>query len=185
MKNGKQNENLKNCKKIRSNIEMLLVVIGVLGFILSIVIFINTRLERRKILVLDLECIYNEISQKFKNEIGECEENILLIRVMNTGQQAVAVDKNTFKIIGPKKNVKTYETDWFGLDDIPYPLNPGESFEVGIFEDSFTSFQGYEGYSEDIIPISVEVLDIQGKLYKTKLKYNLLLAVSAIEKSSK
>ena len=164
---------------------MLLDVMGVLGFILSIVIFIITRLERRKTLVLDLECICGELSQKFKSETGEHNEDMIIIRVMNTGQQAIAVDKNTFKIIGPKKSVNTYETDWFGLDDIPYPLNPGESFEVGIFEDSFTSFQGYEGYSEDIIPISVEVLDIQGKLYKTKLKYNLLLAVSAIEKSSK
>ena len=163
---------------------MLLIVIGVLGFILSIVIFIITRLERRKTLVLDLECIYGELSQKFESEIGECKDNMLLIRVLNTGQQAVVVDKNTFKIIGPKKKVNTYETDWVGLNDIPHPLNPGESFEVGIFENTFASYQGYEGYSEDIIPISAEVSDIQGKLYKTKLKYNLLLAVSAIKKGS-
>jgi len=163
---------------------MLLDVIGVLGFILSIAIFIITRLERRKTLVLDLECIDYGLSQNFENEIGECKDNILLIRVINTGQQAVAVDKNTFKIIGPKKKVNTYETDWVGLNDIPYPLNPGESFEVGIFEDTFASYQGYEGYSEDIMPISAEVSDIQGKLYKTRLKYNLLLAVSAIEKGN-
>ena len=164
---------------------MLLAVIGVLGFILSIVIFIITRLERGKTLVLDLECIDYGLSQKFKSEITECEEMMLLIRVINTGQQAVAVDKNTFKIIGPKKKVNTYEIDWFGLNDIPYPLNPGQSFEVGIFEESFKCTQGYEGFPEDIIPISAEVLDIKGELYKTKLKYNLLLSVSAIEKGSK
>jgi len=162
---------------------MLLDILGVLGFILSIVIFIITRLERRKTLVIDLECIDCGLSQKFENEIpDECEEMILLIRVINTEQQAIAVDKNTFKIIGPKKKVNTYEVDWFGLNDIPYPLNPGQSFEVGIFTDSFKYTQGYEGYSEDTIPISAEVSDIQGKLYKTKSKYNLVLAVDAIEK---
>ena len=71
---------------------MLLVVIGVLGFILSIVIFIITRLERRKTLVLDLECIYSELCQKFESEIGECKDNILLIRVLNTGQQVEMVN---------------------------------------------------------------------------------------------
>ena len=50
---------------------MLLDVMGVLGFILSIVIFIITRLERRKTLVLDLECIDYGLSQNFENEIGE------------------------------------------------------------------------------------------------------------------
>lgn len=163
---------------------MLLAVIGVLGFILSIVIFIITRLERGKTLVLDLECICGELSQKFKSETGENNEDIIIIRGMNTGQQAIAVDKDSFKIIGPKKNVDIYYTDWFGLDDISYPLNPGQSFEVGIFEESFKYAQGYEGYPEDIIPISAEVSDIQGKLYKTRLKYKLLLAVSVIEKGN-
>jgi len=163
---------------------MLLAVIGVLGFMLSIVIFIIKRLERRKTLVLDLEYIYGEFSQKFKSETGEHKEDMIVIRGMNTGQQAIVVDKNSFKIIGPKKNVDIYYTDWFGLDDISHPLNPGESFEIGIFENSFTHAQGYKEYSEDIIPILVEVSDIQGKLYKTKLKYNLLLAVGAIEKDS-
>lgn len=163
---------------------MLVDVLGLLGFILSIIIFIITRLERRKTLVLDLECIDYGVSQKFKNEIDECEEMMLLIRVINTGQQSIALDKKTFKIIGPKKKVNTYEIDWFGLDEIPYPLNPGQSFEVGIFEESFKDTQGYKGFPEDIIPISVEVSDIQGKLYKTKSKYNLLLAVSDIVKGS-
>ena len=161
---------------------MLLDVMGVLGFILSIVIFIITRLERRKTLVLDLECICGELSQKFKSETGEHNEDMIAIRGMNTGQQAIVVDKNSFKIIGPKKNVNIYYTDWFGLEDIPHPLNPGESFEVGIFEESFTCAQGYKGFSKDIVPISVEVSDIQGKLYKTKSKYKLLLEVGAIER---
>jgi len=167
---------------------MLLDVIGVLGFILSIAIFLITRLERRKTLVLDLECICDELSQKFKSETGECEfehkdkENMIVIRGMNTGHQAIVVDKNSFKIIGPKKKVNTSYTDWFGLEDIPHPLNPGESFEVGIFEESFTCAQGYNGFSKDIIPISVEVSDIQDKLYKTKVGYKLLLEVSAIER---
>jgi len=167
---------------------MLLDVMGVLGFVLSIVIFIITRLERKKTLVLDLECICGELSQKFKREIeidglkNELKEDMIVIRGMNTGQQAIVLDKNSFKIIGPKKNVDINYTDWFGLKDIPHPLNPGESFEVGIFEDCFTYAQGYKGFSKDIIPISVEVSDIQDKLYKNKSKYKLLLEVGAIKR---
>ena len=48
---------------------MLLDIIGVLGFILSIGIFIITRFERRKTLVLDLECIDYGVDQKFKDEM--------------------------------------------------------------------------------------------------------------------
>jgi len=141
-------------------------VMGVLGFIFSIAVFIITRLERRKTLILDLECINGEVCQKFKSETGEHKEDMIVIRGMNTGQQAIVVDKNSFKIIGPKKNVDIYYTDWFGLDDISHPLNPGQSFEVGIFEESFTYAQGYKEYSEDIIPISVEVSDIQENCIK-------------------
>ena len=67
---------------------------------------------------------------------------------------------------------------------IPHPLNPGESFEISLFEDSFTFFQGYEVFSEDILPISIEISDIQKKLYKTKIKYKLLLEVSDIIKAA-
>lgn len=136
-------------------------------------------------MVLDLECIDYGLNQKFKNEITDCEEIMLLIRVINTGQQPVALDKNTFKIIGPKKKVNTYEIDWFGLNDIPYPLNSGQSFEVGIFIDSFKWTQGCEEYLEDSIPISAEVSDIQGKLYRTKSKCKLLLSVNDIVKEKK
>jgi hypothetical protein len=89
---------------------------------------------------------------------------------------------NSIKVIGPKKTVHIYETDWFGLDNIPHPLNPGEKFEIGLYLESFAHFQGYEGFSRDVMSISVELSDVENKTYKPKSKYELLLEVDDIRR---
>jgi hypothetical protein len=157
-------------------------VIGILGFILSVVVFALTRWERRKILTIDLECVSGELTDKFKEEAGEFIETMLVIRVMNTGPRAIAIDKTSIKVIGPKKNVNTYDTDWFGLDRIPHPLSPNEHFEVGIFLETFTLFQDYKGFSTDVIPISIELKDIENKLYTLSSRYELLLEVDDVRR---
>ena len=111
--------------------------IGILGFILSVFVFVLTRWERRKILTIDLECVGGEITDKFKKEAGEYKETMIVIHVMNTGSQAIVINKESILITGPKKSVNTSETDWFGLNSIPHPLSPNEHFEVGIFLNSF------------------------------------------------
>ena len=154
-------------------------ILGTLGFVLSVIVFVLTRWERRKTLALDLECV---TSKKFGEEAGDGDDMMIILRVINVGARAIAIDKNSFEIVGPEKNVRTYETDWFGLENIPHPLKPGESFEVGLFLESFTYFQGYGGYSKDILPISVKLSDIEGRTYRPKSKYELLLEVGDIRR---
>jgi len=156
--------------------------IGILGFILSVFVFVLTRWERRKILTIDLECVGGEITDKFKKEAGEYKETMIVIHVMNTGSQAIVINKESILITGPKKSVNTSETDWFGLNSIPHPLSPNEHFEVGIFLDSFTHYQGYKDFSKDVISISVELKDIENKRYTLKSKYELLLEVNDIRR---
>jgi len=122
-------------------------LIGILGFVLSVVVFSLTRWERRKILIIDFECSSGEINGKFKNEAGDYNETMLIIHVMNTGARPIVIDKNSIKLIGSKRNVNIYDTDWFGLDNIPRPLNPGTNFEIGLFLESFRYFQGYTNFS--------------------------------------
>ena len=160
-------------------------ILGVLGFGLSIVVFALTRWERRKTLTMDIECVCGEVyGEKFKGEVGEYDEIMIVIRVMNVGARAVVIAKESIEITGPKKNVRVYDTDWYGINSIPYPLNPGESFEVGLFLESFTYFQGYKNkeFSKDQLPVSVTLSDIEGKSYKTKSKYELLLEVNDIRR---
>lgn len=156
-------------------------VLGLLGFVLSVIVFVLTRWEHRKTLTVVVECAQGE---KFKDEAGEYNETMIVIRAMNVGARSIVIDKTSIEIEGPKKNVRTYETDWFGLDRIPHPLNPGESFEIGLFLESFTHFQGYESkeHSTDILAVSVNLSDIEGKSYKTKSKYELLLEANDIRR---
>lgn len=158
-------------------------LLGVLGFGLSIVVFALTRWERRKTLVVDIESFHRKVDdEKFKDEVGGWAGGMLVIRVMNIGAKAIVIAKDSIEISGPKKKVGLYGTDWFGLNTIPYPLNAGDSFEVGLSLESFTFFQGYksEDLSKDKFPISVTLSDIEGKSYKTRSKYRLLLEVGEV-----
>ena len=157
-------------------------ILGILGFILAVIVFVLTRWKRRKILSIDLECTNTEINDKFKREIEGSSESVLIVRVINTGSRPIAIDKNSIKAVGPKKSVEYHETDWLGPEKIPHPLSPNQSFEVGLFLETFKLFQGCEKISKGKLPISVELKDIDGKLYKPKNKYELFLEVDEVEK---
>ncbi|UCC80373.1 MAG: hypothetical protein JSW64_03145 [Candidatus Zixiibacteriota bacterium] len=157
-------------------------ILGILGFIFSILIFVLTRWERRKQLVINLYCDH---LRKFRDEFikstdSDPEESFIVIQVVNTGTKPIVIDKNTVRLLAQNKTIQ-HGLDWFGKDKIPVPLNPGDQFEVGIFTEVLLGVLGQDKNTNGIFKISAELEDIQGKLYKTKNKYDFIGDVWEIE----
>jgi hypothetical protein len=172
------------------NIGTLVDITGVLGFVLSIGVFVLTRWERKRNLVLQLE---SADYSRFSDELGvlnDDDSSVVILRVTNMGGTPIVVNKDTLIIKGNGRNVRVYKTDWLGMNDIPYPLNPASSFEVGVFKTAFEDILGKEEFStymntkdweKCVIPISAEVSDIKKRKYKSKLPYKYNFYVSEIE----
>ncbi len=145
-------------------------IIGSLGFILSI-------FENRK--KLKLHIYINHYSDRFHNEIKEKNAEFIIIQITNIGSKPIIIDKHSFSISSKVFSIK-HHTDWFGLYNIPVPINSGQSFEVGIALDSFEHFHITKNDTKAIIDIKASVSDIEGKIYKTNKNYKYLQEVSEI-----
>lgn len=155
-------------------------IIGILGFILGVFVFVLTRWEKRKRVAIelfrgDLERIDPDYTQ------DDVESGCIIgFRVVNLGFKAIAIDRNSVTISGNNRIIDISWTDWIGLDKIPAPLNPGTNFEVGMFVDAFESILGAHEFKkffnkEDsdkcIITITAAFKDVEGKFYSSKNKY--------------
>ncbi len=166
-------------------------IIGILGFALSIFILVLTRWERRKKLAIHLEITYES---KFKDAepIFEHTDSIMIIfRMTNIGGKPILIDKDSFLLEGNGRKIQVYDTDWLGMDQIPYPLNPGSSCEVEIFAGSVDQLLGGGDFTpKDVkdlwvryaVPIKAEVKDLSGKKYKCNNLYEYNFEVSDIAK---
>ena len=119
-------------------VETLASVAGVLGFFISIATFILTRIERRKKVVVELyKDNYSQFCNTDEADLINDDDEIIKIRVTNIGGKSVIVNPETFFIKGHGETIKTYNTDWLNMENIPSPLQVGGSFEVGIFKSAF------------------------------------------------
>lgn len=151
-------------------------VIGVLGFVLSVITFALTRWERRKNLTVDLLVDHGT---RFRSEVGaDNEDDLIIARFINDGQRPVVLDRDSFTFYGNRHPVKWHELDCLGRDTLPSPLNPGTHCEIGIFVDAFAHQVGAAPRSA--VEISIEVKDLGGKRYLPRSTHTLLLEVNEI-----
>jgi hypothetical protein len=160
---------------------MLTEIAGVLGFIFSIFIFVLTRWERKRRLVIQLE---GGDALRFRDELDfEEPEDIIILRFINMGGKPIIINMDSLIITSNDKRIRRYDTDWLGMEKIPHPLSPGSCFEVALYKEAFESLLGLKtlfkaAKPEDdyrcVAPISTEVEDIHGHKYRSdkRLKYN-------------
>jgi len=168
------------------DIEVLMGVLGVLGFLLSVFVFILTRWERRTKILVELFTCYDD--RFYQDIVSDRESNSMIgIRVINIGVKPIAVDKKSFKILGNGMRIRTYDTDWEGLDKIPYPTVSGTSFEVAVYTESFEVLLGREGFEgfmykgdfeNTLISVTASFKDQSGRNYSTSKKYKYSFEVS-------
>jgi len=159
------------------DIELLAKIAGVLGLVLSIAVFLLTRWERRKRVIIELESgDASRFLQPGEEVIGE-DEGTVVIRVANMGAVPIAVDRESFTIRGNGKSISRSDTDWLGVEKIPAPLAPLASFEVAVFKEAFEHllgreelkpFMNTEQYEKTIVPVLAEFREHNGRKFVSK-----------------
>jgi hypothetical protein len=161
------------------NIEFVYKMAGVLGCLLSILVFILTRFERRKRVIIELELGSVERFCNFDDLICEARKysTLLSIRVTNMAERPIVVNRDSFTIMGHGKTIKTFNTEWLGLHKIPSPLQKNSSFEIGLFIPELNRLLDKESlkaimhinYRDKLVHLlTVEFQDLDGKLFRTK-----------------
>jgi hypothetical protein len=154
------------------------------ALLLSIVIFVQRLLERRRRIAIHFETT-------FLSSVSEQEDSeVLLMRIINVGAKPIVINKDSFIIACNNKKIETFGIDWIGLEKIPHPLNPRSSCEVSIFEDSFRELAGEKElsrymnvneYVKTICPLSAEFMDIKGRKYKSGKQYYYNFYINTVE----
>lgn len=161
-------------------------LLGVLGFVLAMITFIVTRLERRKKLLIDLYC--DDLSKidkdgEFLIQNGEPkDERIIIIDIINSGSRTIAIDKNSLTINLNNRKIKTYHVDWVGMEEFENPINPGQNYKFGVFLDNTVEQSQITNRHKGMHKIHVELTDLDEKKYTSSKKFNLLLEVDEITK---
>lgn len=174
-------------------VKTLASIAGVLGFFISVATFILTRIERRKNVVVELyKGDYSQFCNIDEAELISNENEIIKIRVTNIGGKSVLVNPDTFFIKGHGETIKTYNTDWLGLENIPSPLQVGGSFEVAIFRSAFEDllklntldkYSNTNEYRKTVVPLDIGFDDHVGKTFNTKT-FNYFYYVGEIERNT-
>jgi hypothetical protein len=169
------------------SIDTIVGLVGVLGFLLSVFVFVLTRWERRKRAEIELfRGDLQRIDPDFTTETVE-PDSMIGFRLINIGTRPIAVDKNSLTFSGNGRMISVHETDWAGLDRVPSPLPPNSSFEVGVFQDAFETMLGVNEFRElmkpedsdkCIINVRAAVKDVEGKTFSTKNRHQYSFSVS-------
>ncbi|EKZ8663561.1 TPA: hypothetical protein O4G69_004419 [Vibrio alginolyticus] len=169
-------------------------VVGVLGFIISVLTFCLTRYERRSNCVVEI--VVSDLasySAEFSSDDDLIEET-LKIRVTNIGGQPVILKPESFYFSALDKTISQFQNriDWFGIGQLLSPLNPGTSCDVGVITDSILEELGFKSldqycnqteFARTEVPIEVGVSDLRGRVYKSK-GFTYFYYVNSLERST-
>ncbi|ADV50594.1 hypothetical protein Celal_3328 [Cellulophaga algicola DSM 14237] len=158
-------------------------ILGVFGFVLALVTFILTRIERRKKLSIDLYCQSLEELDKDNefnsDENGMKESRVIVLDIINQGAKTIAIDKNSIIILLNGHKIQ-YELDWIGKQKFENPINPGQSYRFGVLLDAAIGISKIENRDKGRYKIRAELKDIDNKKYTSKKNFLLLLEVDEI-----
>jgi len=159
-------------------------LLGVLGFILSVFVFIITRLEKRKSLIIDMfACCDNEFPEEWGTD-ENFEEEFVILKIINNGIKPITINSKSFQIFGNGKCIDPFYCDWFGMSNVSHPIKPGECSKIGIllavFEQGLEIDKITDKYEK--IGIYCKLKDLEGKSYTNKGKYAYIPEVGEFEK---
>jgi hypothetical protein len=159
------------------NIDVIVKIAGVLGFLICVSTFILTRIERRKRIEIEL---FNSCVLDFTDDEDTKDDGLIKVRFTNLGPQPVILKPKTLAI---ECNGNAYQLDgedYWGMEGFDELMPPTSSREIGIYLDSVCKTLGIETpkkYDDEsfkkLYPLSVQVRDHANKIYKTKkFKYH-------------
>jgi hypothetical protein len=145
-------------------------IAGPLGFVLSLVVFVLTRIEKRKAVAIQAYCGKPPREPFY---FGEVIAPSFLIRLTNLCQQNVVLDIATLRLIGSRRKVIGPDFKWntYLVDLNPQNLMPGQYLTVGVDLRSFVAEIERLGFSDKVV-ITVEIADVAGKCFTRKVMYS-------------
>ena len=160
-------------------------LLGVLGFILSVFVFILTRWEKRKSLIIDMFASHNN---EFPEEWGTdeyFEEGFVILNLINNGIKPITINSNSFHIFGNGRFIDRFCCDWIGISNVSHPIKPGECSKIGILLEVFEHLLGIDEITNkyEEIGIYCKLKDLEGKGYTNKGKYVYIPEVGEFEKN--
>ena len=167
-------------------------IAGVLGFCIAVATFIITRMERRKKLIIELFKGYY-LPEKIDDSNSDYEaEETIKVRLINIGGKPIILDMESIIISANGRKVRRYKTDWIGIDDVPSPLEVGQSCEVAVFKSAFEEILGFkeldkycntEDCEKTRIPLHVTIKDHFGKIF-TSDNFKYFLYIGELERNT-
>ncbi|WP_320151046.1 hypothetical protein [uncultured Tolumonas sp.] len=159
------------------NLDLLSKIIGVLGFVISLLTFFITRYEKRK--RIEIELSYANEFEFAKNDEENINDNSLIrVRFTNIGPTAIILKPRTLIIKHENKLFKLQNDDFYGMNDFTELVPPLSTREIGVYLDSVMDIldikapKTYDAKSlEKRYRLYVEVSDHVGKKFKTNKFY--------------
>ena len=139
---------------------------GYLGFLFSIFVFVITRIENRKKIVIS---ITESILPGKQEYFGEEPENGFLFRVVNTSTKVLNIDSNSLKLyINGKESSRLFAWRLDNAEGERFCLTTGKEVVFGIELEKF-----YKQLSRKSNRIKFTIKDIDGKKYTKAFRYAL------------
>nr|WP_321269640.1 hypothetical protein [uncultured Tolumonas sp.] len=159
------------------NLDLLLKIIGVLGFVISLLTFFITRYEKRK--RIEIELSYADEFEFTKNDDENIDGNSLIrVRFTNIGSTAIILKPRTLIIKHKNRQFKLQNQDFWGMNDFTELVPPLSTREIGVYLDSVMQaldIKSPKTYDDKLFEkryrLDVEVSDHVGKKFKTNKFY--------------
>lgn len=145
-------------------------VIGILGFVVAMLTFVLTRLEKRKKLAINLyDGTIDQLNNPSLKEYYPDNE-LIILDIINSGVKPVIIDIDSIRIeINDTQVDRTI--DWLNIDESESLLNPGHQIKYGVFIKELFKHVGIENSSCKEFFIKANLKDIDSKNYKSKHKF--------------
>ena len=159
------------------NLDLLSKIIGVLGFVISLLTFFITRHEKRKRIEIELSYANEfEFAKNDDENIGG--DSLIRVRFTNIGSTAIILKPRTLIFKHKNRQFKLLNEDFWGMDDFTELVPPLSTREIGVHLDSvmkvldIKSPKTYDDKSfEKRYRLDVEISDHVGKKFKTDKFY--------------
>ncbi|WP_456294912.1 hypothetical protein [Vibrio sp. AK197] len=154
--------------------ELLVEISAILGFVISVITFVLTRWERRRIIEIEIfDAMAYELSD-FEGWPKESEhEYVMKVRFTNLGSQAVIIKPKTLLIESNGKVFYLDRFDFVGMDSFKEVITPMSSAYIGIFQSDILetlSISSPEKYDDEafnkLYRLNISVKDHKGRCYR-------------------
>lgn len=159
------------------NLDLVVKIVGVLGFLISVTTFILTRIERRKNVQIEIfETSIHDFPELLKDTEWLGGESMFKVRFTNIGPQPVILKPETFRIEHNGNCFALAREDYLGKEEIRELMPPTTYQEIGIDRQlviSMLKIHSPDKYDDrtfnKLFHLRLSVCDHTGKVFRNNM----------------